>query len=69
MGFLEQRNPKATHGSVIAWSMGYAVVFVLLGLFCWYLSDMPSGAVWFILPWMAITGAVVGGATDWQCPK
>ena len=69
MGLLEKRNPRATRRSVILWSAGTAIIFFLIGLALWLRTDMPAVSGFFVLPWMAVWGAVAGGAMEWQLPR
>jgi hypothetical protein len=68
MGLLEKRNQRATRRLVILWSVGTAITFFLVGLALWLRTDMPVASGFFILPWMAVWGAVAGGAMEWQLP-
>jgi hypothetical protein len=66
MGFLEKRNPRATRRSVIAWAFGCGVIGSLVGLIGGLQPEMPSGAVFFFVPWMTVGGAIAGAAIEWQ---
>ena len=68
MGLLDKRNPRATRRSVIAWAVGMAIVFFVIGLVAWLRTDMPPVSGFFVLPWMTLCGAVAGGAMEWQMP-
>jgi hypothetical protein len=68
MGFLDKQNPHATRRSATAWAVGAGVVGGLLGLLGWSGSDMPTLAVYFIVPWMVGSCALAGWAIEWQMP-
>lgn len=68
MGLLDQHNPRATRESVKAWATGGGILGGLVGSVGWFWSDMPTGAVFFIVPWMIFFGAVAFGAMEWQLP-
>jgi hypothetical protein len=68
MGLLDKYNPHATRRSATAWAVGVGVVFGLFGFLGWLLSDMPFGALFFIVPWMVAVGALTGWSTEWQTP-
>lgn len=72
MGFLEKRNPRATRQSARAWAVGGGIVGALVGfggwLSCWLRADMPFGAVFFFVPFMAAGCSVAGWALEWQLP-
>jgi hypothetical protein len=69
MGLLEKRNPRATRRSVLAWASGGGVVGFLAGWVGWLRSDMPTAAVFFIVPWMTVFCAIAAGAMEWQLPS
>jgi hypothetical protein len=68
MGLLERRNPRATRRSVFLWTTGGGIVGGIVALVGWLRSDMPTWAVFFIVPWMTVFGAVGGEAMEWQIP-
>jgi hypothetical protein len=68
MGLLEKRNPRATRRSVILWATGIGIVGGLGGFVGWLRTDMPTWAVFIIVPWMTVFCAVAGGAMEWQLP-
>jgi hypothetical protein len=69
MGFLDRYNPNATRRSATAWAIGGGIGGVLFCLFGWLRTDMPTWALFFMLPWMAACGALAGWATEWQTPS
>jgi hypothetical protein len=66
LGLLDKRNPRATRRSVTAWAIGGAIVGGAAGLLGWSRSDMPTTAVFFLVPWMAVFCGIAGGAMEWQ---
>jgi hypothetical protein len=68
MGLLEKRNPRATRRSVVAWASVMAIVFLAIAWALWLRTDMPFISAFFVLPWMALSGALAGGAMEWQMP-
>jgi hypothetical protein len=68
MGFLEKHNARATRRRLIGWTVGGGIAGLLVGLFGWLRTDMPTAAGYFVLPWMAGWGAVGAGAIYWQLP-
>lgn len=68
MGLLDKTNPRATRRSATAWAVGGGIVGGAVGFFGWLRSDMPFGAVFFIVPWMIFFCALGGWAIEWQMP-
>lgn len=68
MGLLDKHNPRATRRSAAAWAVGGGVLGGLVGLFGWSRSDMPTAAVFFIVPWMVTFCGLAGWAMEWQMP-
>ena len=68
MGLLDKRNPYATRRSAITWAIGGGIVGGLVGFLGWYRTDMPTVAVYFIVPWMVSFCALGGWAIEWQMP-
>ena len=66
MGLLDEHNPRATRRSAAAWAVGSGLVGGLVGLLGWFRSDMPTAAVFFIVPWMAAFCGLAGWAIEWQ---
>jgi hypothetical protein len=68
MRFLEKLNRRATRRGLILRCVGGGVAGLIIGLLGWLGTDTPAVAGYFVLPWMALSGAVAAGAVYWQVP-
>ena len=69
MGWLDNRNPRATGRSAALWAICGGVAGGLVGLLGWSRSDMPTAAAFFLVPWMAASCGLAGWAIEWHLPE
>jgi hypothetical protein len=68
MGLLEKQNHCATRQSAKKWATIGGIGGGLFGFVKWYLSDMPFGFVFLVIPWTIVFGALSAWAIEWQLP-
>jgi hypothetical protein len=68
MSFLGKQNPRATKRSVALWSAVGGVIGAAVAVIGCRSGGMPDGALYFMIPWMALSCAVGFGAIEWQMP-
>jgi hypothetical protein len=68
MGFLAKTNSRATRRSVICWAAGGSLAGLAFCIISLFRSDISKAGWFFMLIWMAVSGAIAGALVEWQLP-